>query len=161
MSDTAAPTPETLGGLEFGEAGIDLTAAIGNLSGGGKKCEQFGNVYALSRSSGSSDTAQMEDIVGPAPLNISNCASPTLSTTPNPANGALGATLNDTADLAGANSPTGNVTFNLVRALRPDLLGHAALHAVGCTFRQPRGDDRRPCGNHCRHLPLDGELPRR
>ncbi len=55
----------------------------------------------------------MEDIVGPVPFNVSNCASPTLSTTPTPASGSIGATLNDTADLAGANSPTGNVTFNL------------------------------------------------
>jgi hypothetical protein len=40
-------------------------------------------------------------------------SSPTLSTTPNPASGEVGAVLNDSATLSGASSPTGSITFNL------------------------------------------------
>ncbi len=68
--DRVAPTDETLGLNEFGEAGIDLTAA--NVFGVGQ-CESFGNAYAVSRSSGNSGTAQMKDLVGPAPFIIQNC----------------------------------------------------------------------------------------
>jgi len=39
--------------------------------------------------------------------------SPTISTTPNPANGTVGDMLNDTATLSGGFSPTGSVTFKL------------------------------------------------
>jgi uncharacterized repeat protein (TIGR01451 family) len=114
VSDTVAPSPETLGTLEFGEAGIDLTAAIGNLSGGGKKCEQFGNVFALSRSSGSSDSAQMEDIVGPAPLTISNCASPTIATTLSATSALPGTTVHDSSALTGATGTAGGtVTYSV------------------------------------------------
>jgi hypothetical protein len=115
VTDTLPPGgPETLGALEFGEAGIDLTQAIGDLSGGGKKCEQFGNVYALSRSSGESDQAQMEDLVGPAPLNISNCASPTISTTLSQTAAVPGVTVHDSSALAGASSDAGGtVTYSV------------------------------------------------
>ena len=68
--DRVAPTDETLGLNEFGEAGIDLTAA--NVFGVGQ-CESFGNAYAVSRSSGNSGPAQMKDRVGPAPFIIQNC----------------------------------------------------------------------------------------
>jgi hypothetical protein len=70
-SDTAAPTNETLGLNEFGEAGIDLTAA-GILSTTGT-CTSFGQVEGVSRSSGNSGTAAMEDLVGPGTISISNC----------------------------------------------------------------------------------------
>jgi Prealbumin-like fold domain len=68
--DTVAPTNETLGLNEFGEAGIDLTAA-GVFSS--NVCTAFGQVDGVSRSSGNSGTAAMEDLVGPGPIRISNC----------------------------------------------------------------------------------------
>lgn len=68
--DTVAPTTETLGLHEFGEAAINLTAA-GVFAPG--VCEGFGKAYAVSRSSGQSSTAQMKDLVGPGNVNIRNC----------------------------------------------------------------------------------------
>ena len=70
--DTVGPTTETLGLHEFGEAGINLTAA-GVFAPG--VCEGFGKAYAVSRSSGQSSTAQMKDLVGPGNVNIRNCGS--------------------------------------------------------------------------------------
>ncbi|MET8761201.1 SpaA isopeptide-forming pilin-related protein [Lentzea sp. NPDC004782] len=70
--DTVAPATETLGLHEFGEAGINLTAA-GVFAPG--VCEGFGKAYAVSRSSGQSSTAQMKDLVGPGNVNIRNCGS--------------------------------------------------------------------------------------
>jgi hypothetical protein len=70
-STTGTSVSETLGTSEFGEAGIDLTGA-GVFSAG--TCESFGKVYAVSRSSGNSGTAQMKDLVGPANFRLANCA---------------------------------------------------------------------------------------
>lgn len=61
---------DMLGLNEFGEAGIDLTAA-GVFDE--NTCLAFGNAFAVSRSSGNSAKAQMKDLVGPGPVNISNC----------------------------------------------------------------------------------------
>ena len=61
---------QPLGTNEFGEAGINLSAAL-NL--GPNACVAFGNAYAVSRSSGNSGTAQMKDLVGPKNVNIQNC----------------------------------------------------------------------------------------
>jgi hypothetical protein len=69
-ADTVAPTSETLVLNEFGEAGIDLTAA-GIFSS--TVCTSFGRVEGVSRSSGNSGTAAMEDLVGPGSVRISNC----------------------------------------------------------------------------------------
>lgn len=74
-SDQTGPSAETLGLNEFGEAGVDLTAA-GVFTPG--QCENFGNAYAVSRSSGNSGTAQMKDIVGPTPFTLQNCGSITI-----------------------------------------------------------------------------------
>jgi hypothetical protein len=68
--DTVAPSSETLGLNEFGEAGIDLTAA-GIFSS--NACTVFGQVEGVSRSSGNSGTAAMEDLVGPGNINLTNC----------------------------------------------------------------------------------------
>ena len=68
--DQTGPVQETLQLNEFGEAGVDLTAA-GVFTPG--QCENFGKAYAVSRSSGSSGTAQMKDIVGPTPFELQNC----------------------------------------------------------------------------------------
>jgi hypothetical protein len=70
VSDTVAPTPDSLGQSEFGEAGADLTAA-GVFSA--NTCLSLGKVYGVSRSSGNSGQAAMEDLVGPGNIRISNC----------------------------------------------------------------------------------------
>ncbi len=69
-STTGASTTETLGLNEFGEAGIDLTAA--NIFDS-TTCTSFGQVEGVSRSSGNSGQAAMEDLVGPGHIRISNC----------------------------------------------------------------------------------------
>ena len=99
---------------EFGEAGIDLTAATAGLSGG-RGCEQFGRATGESRTSGSSTSAQMKDIVGPANIDISNCVTPLIVTTQQPPSGAIGATYKDKATLSGGNNydGTGSLTFTL------------------------------------------------
>jgi Prealbumin-like fold domain len=73
--DTVAPTSETLGLNEFGEAGIDLTGAGIFQSG---VCSAFGQVEGVSRSSGNSGQAAMEDLVGPGHINLSNCGQVTI-----------------------------------------------------------------------------------
>jgi hypothetical protein len=69
-STTGTSVDSTLGDSEFGEAGIDLTAA-GVITPG--VCESFGTAFGVSRSSGNSGQAQMKDLVGPAPFNINTC----------------------------------------------------------------------------------------
>jgi Prealbumin-like fold domain len=69
-STTGTSVSNTLNASEFGEAGIDLTAA--GVFGAGT-CESFGTAFGVSRSSGSSATAQMKDLVGPAPFALQNC----------------------------------------------------------------------------------------
>jgi hypothetical protein len=72
VQDTIQPPPaqNPLGLNEFGEAGINLTAA-GVFPEG--ECRSFGNAFAVSRTSGSSSTAQMKDLVGPGNVDIQNC----------------------------------------------------------------------------------------
>jgi hypothetical protein len=66
---------QTLGQSEFGEAGVDLTAA-GIFQPG--VCTAFGQAEGVSRSSGNSGTAAMEDLVGPGQINLSNCGEVTI-----------------------------------------------------------------------------------
>lgn len=75
--DTIQPPPaqNPLGLNEFGEAGIDLTDA-GVFPPG--ECRSFGNAFAVSRTSGSSSTAQMKDLVGPGEVDITNCGTITI-----------------------------------------------------------------------------------
>ena len=70
--DALAPDGSvTLGINEFGEAGIDLTAAgVFPLTSCG---DSFGKVFAVSRSSGNSGTAQMKDLVGPGDFTLQKC----------------------------------------------------------------------------------------
>jgi Prealbumin-like fold domain len=70
VQDTVAPTTESLGQSEFGEAGIDLTGA-GVFSP--NQCTSFGQAEGVSRSSGNSGQAAMEDLVGPGKFTIANC----------------------------------------------------------------------------------------
>jgi hypothetical protein len=70
-NNCTAPNPtEQLGNSEFGEAGIDLTAA-GIFQAG--VCAAFGQVEGVSRSSGNSGNAAMEDLIGPGHINLTNC----------------------------------------------------------------------------------------
>jgi hypothetical protein len=69
-STTGTSVSSTLGLSEFGEAGINLTAA-GVFDA--NTCESFGKVQAISRSSGNSGTAQMKDLVGPGDFRLANC----------------------------------------------------------------------------------------
>jgi hypothetical protein len=75
VADTVAPANETLGVSEFGEAGVDLTAA-GIFQPG--VCTAFGQAEGVSRSSGNSGTAAMEDLVGPGQINLTNCGTVTI-----------------------------------------------------------------------------------
>jgi Prealbumin-like fold domain len=70
-NNCTAPNPtEQLGNAEFGEAGIDLTAA-GIFQP--NVCAAFGQVEGVSRSSGNSGNAAMEDLVGPGHIDLTNC----------------------------------------------------------------------------------------
>jgi hypothetical protein len=93
---------ETLHTQEFGEAGIDLTGA-GIFNSG---CMAFGRASGVSRSSGNSSNAAMEDLVGPGAVDIQNCR-PTNTTT------AQKVVISDFAKPTGFGTPTGTVTFRL------------------------------------------------
>jgi uncharacterized repeat protein (TIGR01451 family) len=73
-SPPAAGTTLSQGG-EFGEAGINLTAA--NVFPAGT-CEAFGSAFAKSRAS-SSTSAQLKDIISPISVHISNCPMSTVT----------------------------------------------------------------------------------
>jgi hypothetical protein len=74
VTDNIAPTSgETLQTQEFGEAIINLTGA-GVFPANPTSCLSFGRTFGVSRSSGNSAQAQMKDLVGPADVNIGNCA---------------------------------------------------------------------------------------
>lgn len=113
VTDAIAPSaPDSLGVNEFGEAGIDLTAAGVFKSG---VCTAFGKTYAVSRSSGNSATAQMKDLVGPGNIDIANCKA-TLATTPSTSSLEIGNSLTDTATITASGvssppAPTGSVDF--------------------------------------------------
>jgi hypothetical protein len=70
--DTIAPSDETLGIKEFGEAGIDLTNA-GVFPATPTSCLTFGRGFGVTRTSGNSNTAQMKDLIGPADVSLTNC----------------------------------------------------------------------------------------
>jgi len=96
---------DTLGLVEFGEAGIDLTAA-GVFEP--DVCDAFGNALAVSRSSGNSGSAQMKDFVGPGKVNITNCGGIIIRKATSPSPDPTSSTFNFTA--AGGLSPS---TFSL------------------------------------------------
>ena len=112
--DTVGPaaSSETLGLNEFGEAGIDLTAA-GVFTPG--QCESFGKTYAVSRSSGNSGTAQMKDIVGPANFSLQNCGSVTIikRTSPRGVNQAFSYTSTLAGSQIACTADTTPATFSL------------------------------------------------
>jgi hypothetical protein len=99
------PNPdETLGIVEFGEAGINLTDI------GVDPCAFAGHVTGVARSSGNSGTAQMKDKIGPAVFNLPRCVAETNITS--------NVSLDDHATINGFNSEgagdgTGDLTFSL------------------------------------------------
>ncbi len=70
--DQIANPDETLGVVEFGEAGINLADA-----GITDACDISGFVTGVSRSSGNSGTAQMKDRVGPGDFTLPQCVATT------------------------------------------------------------------------------------
>jgi hypothetical protein len=92
VSDSLAPSTETLGASEFGEATVDLTNA--GVFGSGQ-CVSFGQVEAVSRSSGDSGTAAMEDLVGPGTFTLSNCTTAVSTTPQSDGTGVTAGTLSD------------------------------------------------------------------
>ena len=112
LKPSGAPNPGT---DEFIEAGIDLSSL--DLSGaGGNPCLQFGSALASTRASDST-SSQMKDLLGPVPVNLSNCATPTIATQTSVSSMNLHDTtvVGDTATLTNGNNPTptGNVSFQL------------------------------------------------
>jgi uncharacterized repeat protein (TIGR01451 family) len=109
--------PVDLTQFEFGEAGINLTGL--DLSGnGGKACETFGGVLGGSRTSKSGDTAQLKDFVGPAPLDLSNCVQPSVTTTLK--NAADDSTIADGSSIANGSNVYDTATLgNLVNGETP------------------------------------------
>lgn len=65
-------TTQSLGTNEFGEASINLTTALPDVFGS-SVCSSFGKAEVVSRSSGNSAKASMEDLVGPVDFNLQNC----------------------------------------------------------------------------------------
>jgi Prealbumin-like fold domain len=97
VTDTIQPPPaqNPLGLNEFGEAGIDLTDA-GVFPPG--ECRSFGNAFAVSRTSGSSSTAQMKDLVGPGNVDIKNCGQVIIHKVTDPSPDATDTTFDYTTD---------------------------------------------------------------
>jgi hypothetical protein len=104
VTDEIGPngTETTLQTQEFGEAGIDLTAAGIFTS----SCTAFGQAEGVSRSSGNSAQAAMEDLVGPGHVEIENCQ-PTKTQT------GQKVVISDFAKPTGFGTPTGTVDFKL------------------------------------------------
>lgn len=75
VTDLIAPTDDSLGTNEFGEASIDLT---GSGVFGPNQCLTFGKAFGVSRSSGNSGTAQMKDLIGPGDFTLQNCGDITI-----------------------------------------------------------------------------------
>jgi hypothetical protein len=105
-------TKDTLGNAEFGEAGVDLTSA-GIFTPG--QCLSFGTTELVSRSSGNSGSAAMEDLVGPGRIRISNCGEIKIikNTDPRGLDQNFGYTSNVSASSSGTcTQGNGNFTLN-------------------------------------------------
>src|SRR5437763_10779717 len=96
----------------FGEAKIDLSVVPGLFTP--DTCTDFGNMFVKSRSSGSSIDAELKDFIAPAPIHVSNCASPDISTNLSESTGAIGDSVHDSASLGGATpDASGTVTYSV------------------------------------------------
>ena len=112
-------TNQTLASGTFGEASINLSLISGVFTPG--SCKAFGSEFVKSRSSGSSFNSDLKDFIAPGPIFVSNCGSPTLTTSPtSPVT--IGSSISDTATLSGVKgSPApvpapSTVTFNIYAA---------------------------------------------
>jgi uncharacterized repeat protein (TIGR01451 family) len=98
----------------FGEASINLSNALIAAGFNPDTCQQFGSVFVKSRSSGSSFDSELKDFIAPAPIHVSNCASPTIATQLSESTGSIGDTVHDSATLSGATGTAGGtVTYNV------------------------------------------------
>lgn len=74
LSDTGGVSvTNPLSTSEFGEAVVNLSSLGVFPRGTPTSCTTFGEAFGVSRTSGNSGTAQMKDLVGPGPVNITNC----------------------------------------------------------------------------------------
>jgi archaellum component FlaG (FlaF/FlaG flagellin family) len=111
--------------LRFGEATIDLTAALA--AAGITSCKHFGSAHIRSRSSSESFTAALQDNLPGLPVDIDTCpAAPTLTTTATDqviAPDQIG----DVAHLADGKDPTGTITFTAYGPDDADCSGEPAF----------------------------------
>src|SRR3954454_968985 len=157
VCDTIRPDKNvSLTTFEFGEAGLDLSAL--DLTGnGGKACETFGGVLGGSRTSKSGDNAQLKDFVGPAPLDVSNCVSPTVTTAlknqadnssiTNGSSIPFGSTVHDTATLGNlvSGTPTGKVQYTFFTNINCSGAGTSAgLKTLNADGTVPNSDPEGP-----------------
>jgi hypothetical protein len=151
----------TIPQLQFGEAAINLSTALGDL---GHPCGAFHSTWMHSRSS-LSDSSQLKDFVAPRPFHVSTCkADPALISS---ASGKVNRkargrrrlrrqrkltkslTISDTATLSGGDDPTGTITFKLYGPNDADcsdtplftststVLGNASYQSGAYTVTQP------------------------
>ena len=99
----------SLSSFTFGEASISIAALFPNL--GDLQCGTLGSAFVKSRSSDSFQ-AEIKDFIAPESVTISNCATPTLTTT---ASGpvVVGSKIHDVAHLSAGANPTGSITFKV------------------------------------------------
>jgi hypothetical protein len=135
--DEIAPSPpETLGLNEFGEAGINLTKA-GVFTPG--NCVSFGKAYAVSRTSGSSSTAQMKDLVGPGNVDINNCGGVIMRKVTDPSPDATNTTFN--YDATGGVDDLNPGTFSLKDKESRDFGTQVQAGSYSVTEADPTADN--------------------
>jgi hypothetical protein len=130
-----APPAQTLQLNEFGEAGIDLTDA-GVFPAG--ECRSFGNAFAVSRTSGSSSTAQMKDLVGPGNVDIRNCGQIIINKVTDPSPDPTDTTFDYTTD--GPDGPLDPATFDLKDGEEQDFGTEVQAGQYSVTEVDPTGD---------------------
>jgi len=118
---------------EWGAANVQLTA--GGISG--SPYHMANNAIAIDANDDGDFLDDKEDQnIGQQDRSLSAAAvvaAPTIGTTPNPALGNVGDTLNDSATLIGGSSPTGNVTFKLFSPSDPTCSGTPIFTAIDGT----------------------------
>lgn len=108
---TNALSGGTLGPQQFGEAAIDLTNAIPS---SGNSCTTFGSAYLKSRSS-AVFTDAVKDYIAPIPVDITNCVTPTVTTSLSTNTANPGTSVTDSATITNflGTSLGGTVAFNV------------------------------------------------
>lgn len=99
---------------DFGEASVNLSDALVAAGFTPNTCQSYGSVTVKSRASGSSTAAELKDFIAPAPIHVSNCATPSISTTLSRSTGSIGDSVRDSASLTGATATAGgSVTYTV------------------------------------------------